>query len=718
MRAITGWRFLVYIAIPLVLASLGAINLSYDLLRRVEAGSNSAEQQRNATIMHEAVKFEVSELERIAIENARWDDAYENTQGTPNQNWFYSTWGKSISIGVSYDVVAVLDVKSGQVLIGQDHQLPVKDPAPLLGDLTLASLEAALDPAMANRGVVSGFVQTSMGPTAVALAPIVPSADANKKPERILYFARRLNDAWLAKQQTQLLIGGLHIVKAGETLSRSRLPLQGINGQPVFDLRWRNRDLGNLVTSTSWNKVGLVLAFLVLVMTGIGYVCWRLVQQLVEDERKAQHNALHDHLTGLPNRAALVAEMQSCFDKGEQYALAFADLDGFKEVNDNYGHECGDKLIQMISGGITQLAKEARISSRLGGDEFVIMFAGENSQVQAKAFANHLIAMLKMPFDMDGRLASVGASLGIVQSEPGHDVTEVLRRSDIAMYRAKTTGKNRFCVFDDSFDAERVENLSIIAELKTILAARNLDIMFQPVVSARTGQITGVEALARWPKSSPRQVSADKFIALAENTGLIDQLGELILDRACIAAASWPQLRLAVNISAVQLNNPGFVKRVLDTLARHKMLPSRIELEITETSLINDTERAKEVFKAFQKAGIKVALDDFGTGFSSIGYLRTFQFDRIKIDKSIVNKVLSSPAELAVVQGTLLVARGLSADVTAEGVESSEEASVLRLAGCTELQGYYYHKPMTAADVTETLRRTGIAHVPRSVVVA
>jgi predicted signal transduction protein with EAL and GGDEF domain len=371
-----------------------------------------------------------------------------------------------------------------------------------------------------------------------------------------------------------------------------------------------------------------------------------------------------------------------------------------------------------VAHGITTLQPNAVMCSRLGGDEFVVLFKGANASQQARSFSTHMIAMLKHPFDMEGRLASVGVSIGIADTSGDLDDTEMLRRSDIAMYKAKAGGKNRYCVFDDVFDLERNENLSIASEMKMILSSRNLDIMFQPVVQASTGDITGVEALARWPSTSPRKVAPDKFIGIAENSGLIDSLGELILEKACFHAAQWPELRLAMNISAVQLNNPGFVKKALSILEANGIAPNRVEFEITETSLIHDTERAKVVFKELQNRGIKVALDDFGTGFSSIGYLRTFKFDRIKIDKSIVNKVLSSASELAVVQGTLLVARGLSAEVTAEGVESAEEASVLRLAGCTELQGFHYHKPMLASDVTAVLQKVKRAKTPRTVLSA
>ncbi|NMD08482.1 MAG: EAL domain-containing protein, partial [Phyllobacteriaceae bacterium] len=296
------------------------------------------------------------------------------------------------------------------------------------------------------------------------------------------------------------------------------------------------------------------------------------------------------------------------------------------------------------------------------------------------------------------------ASIGVAQSDPADaDELEILRRADIAMYKAKSEGKNRKCAYDAGFDVERAEAQAIASELRCIIRDKQMEIAFQPVVSTRDMRISGVEALARWPQLSSRSVNAQRFVEVAETAGLIDDLGELILDKACASARNWPELRLAVNISAVQLNNPRFVERAMAIIESHNIPTHRIEFEITETSLIRDAERAKQVFKELQRYGIKVALDDFGTGFSSIGYLRTFHFDRIKIDRSIISKVLSNPAELAIVQGTLLVARGLSADVTAEGVERQDEVAVLKLAGCTELQGYYFHKPMPATAISELL---------------
>ncbi len=717
MRVVISWRFMVYVALPLLIAMLSTMNLTYDLLRRVESGSNAAEQNRNETVLREALKQEEMDLSRMVAENAQWQDAVTNTSNVPNAIWFEQTLANFLGNGHRYDTVAVLDAETGQILLAKSVYGEVKSAQDILGGKSLNDVLPLLDKNNPRRGVASGYVQAALGPRIVALAPVYLPSSPSTANNRILYFSKQLDSAWTESKERQLQLRGVKLT-AGTQSANSQVQLSGLDGQDSLVLSWRNRALGDILTSDAWPQVGAVLGFLIIVMMGVAFVCWRLLQQLMDDESKAQHNAMHDTLTGLPNRAALTAALQNLYDTKQSHALAFADLDGFKEVNDSYGHEFGDRLIYMIANGIRQLADGAALCSRLGGDEFVVMFKGEKACANAVNFSNNLIAMLKHPFDMEGRLASVGASIGIAETDGSLDVSEMLRRSDIAMYRAKSTGKNRHCIFDQSFDAERTENLSIASELRSILVSRNLDVMFQPVVSAKTGEITGVEALARWPSTSIRCISPDKFIGIAENSGLIDGLGELILEKAAFAAAKWPTLRLAVNISAVQLNNPGFVSKALEILERNGIATNRVEFEITETSLINDTDRAKEVFKALQSRGIQVALDDFGTGFSSIGYLRTFQFDRIKIDKSIVSKLLSSTSELAVVQGTLLVARGLSAEVTAEGVESAEEASVLRLAGCSELQGFHYYKPMQAADVTAILQKNKLTRTPRTVVSA
>lgn len=714
MRVVKGWPFVVCVAIPLVLASLGAINLSSDLLNTVESTTTTLDQTR---VLKAAESFSSSlrnDFEHLVLQNANWEDAYAHTAGQGDKAWFDATWGKTISLGNSYDIVAVLDRDSGAVVMGNLGPEVAGDGKGLFGSVPYAAVAQQFGDTSKGPRAVTGFALTPIGPAIIGVAPITGPQNAAKGNGRVLYMAQLLTAERLTHFETRLGVYGLGvIVSDGKRYDGIGLP--GLAQMSDLRMHWHppaSTGGGQIM----WSKARLILGFLLVVMTGIGYYSWRLVQQLVDDENTAKYKALHDDLTGLPNRSALLAAMRKLQADGKPYAVAFADLDGFKEVNDSYGHEYGDKLLCMVAAGIKSLAGHAVLCCRLGGDEFVVLFAGNAAQNDAKSFANQLIAMLKEPFDMDGRLAAVGASIGIATTVGIYDETEMLRRSDIAMYKAKGSGKNRYCVFDMAFDEEREENLLIANELKTIVAQGLIDIAFQPIVNARTGAISGIEALARWPRSSPKKVPADKFIAIAENSGLIDTLGEAMLDKACQAAKNWPELRLSINISAVQLNNPQFLKRSLAILEKHGIPTGRVEFEITETSLIHDTDRAKAVFKALQNAGAKVALDDFGTGFSSIGYLRTFQFDRIKIDKSIVQKVLSSTSELAIVQGTLLVARGLSAEVTAEGVESDEVAKVLRLAGCTELQGYLYHKPMAAAQITALLARSRVQSVPRTIV--
>ena len=726
MRTMTGWRFLLVIALPLVLASLGAVGLSYDLLNRVKTSGNQAEHERNKQVITKALQAEEMELARLVTENASWQDAAIHTSNKPDEKWFNSTWGNTISVGASYDVVAIIDATDGRVLLHNAKQSSGIVFAGALLGRDFPDLKAQLPAASDGVGLATGYANTVLGPAIVAIAPIVnPAPQSNdagsvdpKFNGRFLVFSRLLDAKFMAGIEKKLLVSGITLSTNLESVA-GRVVFQDIASKPAFALTWQDRNLGALLTNSSWQKASAVLGFLILVMTGIGLVCWRLIQQLVANETAANHNALHDHLTGLPNRFALVQQIrENAQNSNSTYAMAFADLDGFKEVNDSYGHEIGDRLICMVAAGLGLLTKQAKLCCRMGGDEFIVLYEGPNALQEAQNFASSLIRVLAQPFDIDGRMASVGASVGIAPAGPGIDESEILRRADIAMYRAKADGKNRYCIYDESFDIERNENLAIAEELKQIISSGSLGIEFQPVVSARNSHIVGVEALARWPLSSPRRVSADKFITIAETSGLINELGELILDRACRAAQAWPELRLAVNISAVQLNDPQFVKRALAVLAVHGIAPNRVEFEITETSLIHDADKASAVFKALQQAGVKIALDDFGSGFSSIGYLRRFAFDRIKIDKSIISKVLSNPGELAIVQGTLLVARGLSAEVTAEGVECDDEVNILRLAGCTELQGFHFHRSMDAKSISALLAKAKIAATPRTVIVA
>jgi diguanylate cyclase (GGDEF)-like protein len=409
--------------------------------------------------------------------------------------------------------------------------------------------------------------------------------------------------------------------------------------------------------------------------------------------------AIHDPLSGLPNRGAFADAVTASLSgaSSRQAALVYVDLDGFKSINDNYDHETGDTLLRAVAGGFAALAGEAIMVARLGGDEFAFLVTGTNVRTRAEALAIHVLAFVKEPFDIGGKEAVIGASVGLASCEDGGiDASELMRRTEAAMRDAKSHGHNLRRWFDADLDAKKNEDMEIAREMRSFIAHGAFEVEYQPIVDSGTRHIDGVEALARWPKASARRLAPDRFIPIAEEHGLIGDLGNLILAKACRDLLQWQDLKLSVNVSPVQLNNRAFTKTIERIVKQSGFPLTRLEVEFTETALIRNTERAREVIDELHARGVTVALDDFGTGFASVGYLRTFRFDKVKLDKSLTQSILTNTAAQKVVQGTVLIAGGLSAAIIAEGIETEEEAQLLRLSGCQQLQGHYFGRPQPA----------------------
>ena len=312
---------------------------------------------------------------------------------------------------------------------------------------------------------------------------------------------------------------------------------------------------------------------------------------------------------------------------------------------------------------------------------------------------------MQQPFDLQGRIVGIGASIGLANCvDPLTDVSEFMRQADIAMYDAKENGRNRWRKFNAELDVERSDDLSIVAELRNILDQDQLEVAYQPFVSSRDRQILGVEALARWPQSSLRELDPDRFIPIAEQHGLIDKLGMAVLRKACLDMSGWRDLKVAVNFSPLQIRRASLISDIQAIVAECKFDLNRLEVEFTESVLIQNPDRAKIVIAQLQALGITVALDDFGTGYASVGYLHRFAFDKIKLDRSLTQSLSRGTMTQNIVQGTVLIAKGLSADVIAEGVETEEDANLMRLAGCELLQGYYFGKPQPVAVLNDVLQ--------------
>lgn len=430
------------------------------------------------------------------------------------------------------------------------------------------------------------------------------------------------------------------------------------------------------------------------------------VTERKQSEQRIVYMAHHDALTGLANRAALVQKIVEAAARlrrrSEPFSVLLLDLDRFKAVNDTLGHPSGDALLRDVAKRLKALLRETDVLSRLGGDEFAIVQAGDtNQRAAAQALAGRIIEMFDKAFDVEGNEIHIGTSIGIALApEHGTNSEELLKMADLALYRAKSAGRNNF----QFFDSEMVENANtrqaIESDLRRAIRQDELELHYQPIVDSKTRKISSVEALIRWRHPTKGVIPPDQFIPLAEETNLINEIGEWVLHTACTDAASWPShIKVAVNLSPVQFRNQNFPDAVMSALALSGLAAERLELEITETALMESASECLSALQQFKALGIAVALDDFCTGYSSLSQLTVFPFDKIKIDKSFVQSIGKRTDCTAIISATLTLAKSLDIATTAEGVETAEQYRLLRLIGVTSLQGHLFKRPCRASEI-------------------
>jgi diguanylate cyclase (GGDEF)-like protein len=440
-------------------------------------------------------------------------------------------------------------------------------------------------------------------------------------------------------------------------------------------------------------------------------------------EAHIHHLAHHDALTGLANRillnhqlAAAVAEADGGAREAAGFAVLCLDLDGFKSINDRLGHDIGDLVLAKFAERVQGLLGPADMVARTGGDEFTVLQRGVTGPEATEALARRVVAALAEAVLVESYQLTVAVSVGIALCPAdGVDARTLLRKADTALYRAKAAGRGTYCFFEASMDAHLLERQSLENDLRRALDRGELEVYFQPQFSCRTLQIAGFEALVRWQHPVRGFVPPSVFIPIAEERGLVKQLGQLVLEQACAHAASWrPQRRVAVNLSPIQFRDENLPALVSGILARTGLSPALLELEITEGVLISDEEQALQTLRALKTLGVRISLDDFGTGYAGLSYLRRLPFDKIKIDKSFVQAQQHDPATQAIMEAVLSMSRRLGLEVTAEGVETEEQLATIRQQRCTEVQGYLLGRPMPAAEVPALLeraaaRRSGMA---------
>jgi diguanylate cyclase (GGDEF)-like protein len=440
---------------------------------------------------------------------------------------------------------------------------------------------------------------------------------------------------------------------------------------------------------------------------------WVATHEDITERRRAEaqiaHMAYHDALTGLGNRTLLRQQLEAALlqvQRGERIAVLYLDLDNFKTLNDSLGHTGGDTLLKAVAERLRGCLRQTDTIARMGGDEFAIVQTALEQPADAEYLARRLREAVKTPLDVDGQRMSADVSIGIsLAPNDGTDANQLLKQADMAMYAAKCDGRGTFRYFEPGMNARALARRMLELDLRNAITHDEFELYYQPLVNLERNEISGCEALLRWHHPQRGMVMPDEFIPVAEETGLIAEIGEKVLQKACAAAASWPDnVTVAVNVSSVQFKNQALALKVVGALASSGLSARRLAIEVTETALILDNEATLATLHQLRDLGVQIVMDDFGTGYSSLSYLRSFPFDKIKIDRSFIHGVSDIGNAEAIVQATISMAASMNMTTTAEGVETQEQMEKVRALGCTEMQGYLFSRPLCGEDLARLFR--------------
>ncbi len=436
----------------------------------------------------------------------------------------------------------------------------------------------------------------------------------------------------------------------------------------------------------------------------------QLIGRLEEEHRRSSHAAATDHLSGLHNRRQFVelASQTLVRQRGQRrlMAILFIDMDRFKSINDSLGHKVGDLLLQAVAGRITRLLEPGDEASRFGGDEFVVLLAGQRSEDQITTWVRALVDKLSATYALDGQEVNTSPSVGVaICPRDGQDIDSLIRHADAAMYSAKQAGRAQYRFFDPSLNLSDIQAFTLEQALGQAVAERQFVLHFQPQIRLDTLQVTGYEALVRWQHPAFGLLYPDRFIGVAERSGFIVALGWEVVHLACEALADWraegQSARLAVNVSPMQLWQPDFSDRLLDTLAQWQVSPEQLELEITETTVLDPEGTAMAHLHRLRAAGLGISLDDFGRGYAGFAHLQSLPLSKLKIDRALIAPLCNSHDDSPIVSSTIILAKRLGLEVVAEGVETREQVVCLKLAGCDVAQGYHFSRPLAPAQLRQ-----------------
>ncbi|WP_137152860.1 EAL domain-containing protein [Devosia sp. FKR38] len=698
----------VLLPVVLVLALAIVALLGFVVWSTTNIDQRSLERQKDS--IARVLQFRRSQIEVQATSVAVWDETLINTKLAFNANWIERNLSSRMHENFGYDALVVVDASNkplyamvdGFAVVIPDTGAAHEPFQSLLSDLR--TLRTAPGP-LGTRQVpatITDFLVIDGRPAMVTASTIVSDTGALRQQpgsEYALVLTRFLDTTVAAEINRQYVIDGGHFTMVGATTAdQAVFPVVNNAGRFITFFQWNLDRPGQTVLNQTIPMLGLTF----LVIGGLVMLLLNQLRRYAEALEAGKHfsryQASHDELTGLPNRSSFEFELRRRVDMrgqctGDTYLLML-DLDRFKQVNDTLGHQAGDELICAVADRLKAVLGKDALIARLGGDEFGIVVSHTDGPFDVQQASQRIISAIGQSFELRHYKAHVGASIGIVVIDRNsEDVapSELMRKADIALYEAKAGGRNRAMVYEEHMNEMLQLQHTIEGELREALQRDDqLSVVFQPLVSQESRRVVGAEALSRWAHPKFGQISPGRFIPVAENTGLIEALGEFVLRRACELGATAPGRTIAVNISPTQLRNPQFSHLVFDILHRSGMRPNDLELEITESILLDDEHVSSQNLRTFRTAGIKIALDDFGTGYSSLSYLKRYPVDRIKIDRSFVNQLAEGHDSVAITRAIVTLAHAMDLEVTAEGVETEDQASILAQMGCNMLQGFLF----------------------------
>ncbi len=534
----------------------------------------------------------------------------------------------------------------------------------------------------------------------MAITPSVEMSLQSDRPRLLVSFIKLNGGYWQAAGRDMLLpdLGFAHA--GGER--RGTFALKTDTGRRLGTLAWTPRRPGLLLMKNVLPLVLVGLAVSILFVSALARRLFSASRALEAREAAAQHLANHDALTGLPNRrlleSVLVTFAAEAERSGARLAIACVDVDRFKDINDTLGHHAGDQLICGLADRLRAAVRDDDFIARLGGDEFAVL-----RNCRDDDDADGLLATIRRcfgePFRITGHLVEANASAGIAFAEAGRSFEDLMREADIALYEAKASGRGCDVRFETSMGQKIEKRRMLEVDLRKAIAQGELSVLYQPIVEASTGLISSVEALCRWTSPRHGQVPPDVFIPIAEEAGLMADIGRFVIARAVTDSLKWPQLHTAINVSAAQLRSVSILEDLIAPTERHGVSPERITIEITESVLLSNDGHTTRMLQMLKECGFALALDDFGTGYSSLAYIRDFPFDRLKIDRSFVHGLKNSDRALAIIEAVANFGRILGKDVVAEGIETEAEMQAMQRVGCTHLQGWLFSKAVPAERI-------------------